>query len=89
LASANQRYNPTDVERLVEKLEDFRRNLETEQQRELLDHLIAGAESLFTREAKEEVIVLEKNFKEAAVSALKPFINSNRGKHECYFWIRH
>ena len=94
MAGANQNsqssasFSQTDVDRLVEKLENFRNNLETEQQRELLDHLIAGAESLFTREAKEEVIVFEKHFKEAAFSALRPFINSKRGKHECYFWIR-
>ncbi|MDQ3853456.1 MAG: hypothetical protein M3299_11535, partial [Thermoproteota archaeon] len=83
LASATQdstssdSYSPAEVESLAEKLKGFRNNLQSEQQRELLDHLIAGAESFFEQETKgETVIVLDKPIKDAAISALKRFINT-------------
>jgi hypothetical protein len=85
----SESYSKNDVERLAGKLKEFRNNvLENDQQRELLDHLIAGAESLFKQETKEEVIVLDKQIEEATISALRPFIDSKRGKPQCYFWIR-
>jgi DNA phosphorothioation-dependent restriction protein DptG len=94
LASTNQAsqssdsYTDEDVNSLAKKLEDWGRSL-PEQQRELLQHLVAGAESLFTRATKEElVVVADKQIKDAAISALKPFIDSKRGKKECYFWVR-
>jgi hypothetical protein len=83
-------YSPDDVHRLARKLEDLRGKLDTEQQRELLDHLIDGAEMFFKEEPKvEEVIVVEKQIKKAVISALRPFINSKRGnRQDLYFWIR-
>jgi hypothetical protein len=93
LASSNQSfqssdsYSDEDVKSLAKKLEELGNSL-PKQQRELLSHLIDGAESLFRQETKEEVIVIDKEIKEAAISALRPFINSKRGKPECYFWIR-
>ena len=81
-------YSNEDVNSLAKKLEEWGNSL-PEQQRELLEHLIAGAESLFTRATKEElVVVADKQIKDAAISALKSFIDSKRGKKECYFWVR-
>lgn len=88
-STSSDSYRSAEVESLAEKLNGFRNDLQSEQQRELLDHLIAGAESFFKQETKAEtVIVLDKPIKDAAISALKRFINTQRGKHECYFWIQ-
>jgi len=88
-STSSDSYSPADIESLAEKLKGFRNNLQTEQQRELLDHLIAGAESFFAQETKgETVIVLDKPIRDAAISALKRFISTKRGKYECYFWIQ-
>ena len=81
-------YSEEDVSALAGKLEEWR-NTSPEQQRELLDHLVAGAESVFTRATKEElVVVADKQIKAAAISALRPFIDNKRGTKDCYFWIR-
>jgi DNA phosphorothioation-dependent restriction protein DptG len=94
LAGANQTsqssdsYSTEDVNSVAKKLEEWGNSL-PEQQRELLQHLVAGAESLFTRATKEElVVVADKQIKDAAISALRTFIDSKRGKKECYFWVR-
>ncbi len=93
LATTNQTSQPSDsysdedVHSLANKLEELGNNLPA-QQRELLQHLIDGAESLFKQEIREEVIVVDKQIKDAAISALRPFINTRRGRKDCYFWIR-
>lgn len=80
-------YSDEDVHSLAKRLEELGNSLPAKQ-RELLQHLIDGAESLFRQEIKEEVIVVDKQIKDAAISALKPFIHSKRGQKDCYFWIR-
>ena len=86
-SQSSDSYSDEDVQSLAKKLEELGNGL-PEQQRELLQHLIDGAESLFKQEMREEVIVVDKQIKDAAISALRPFIDSKRGRKECYFWIR-
>jgi hypothetical protein len=86
-SQSSDTYSDEDVNSLAKKLEELGNSLPVEQ-RELLQHLIEGAESLFKQGTKEEVIIVDKQIKDAAISALRPFVHSNRGKNDCYFWIR-
>ncbi len=87
---SSQTFTDTDVSRLVEKLKQFYDGLQDQQHKELLYHLIAGAETFFDQPIKkEEVIIMDKGIGEAAESALRNFINTERGEDEpSYKWIR-
>jgi hypothetical protein len=94
LAATNQSsqssdsYSDGDVSSLAKKLEELGNSLPP-QERELLQHLVDGAEELFKQQIKEEVIVVDRQIKDATVSALTPFVGSKRGGiKDCYFWIR-
>jgi ribonuclease HII len=87
----SEKFSDEDVKSLAGKLDELSKSKDlTENERALLLHLIAGAESLFTRPIQEEeVIVAEKEIREATISALTPFVNSNKGKkQDVYFWVR-
>jgi ribonuclease HII len=86
----SETFSKEDVESLAKKLEELSKSKDlTENERALLVHLIDGAESFFTQQIQEEVIVAEKEIREAAISALTPFVNSQKGKkQDLYFWIR-
>lgn len=79
-------FTKEEVQSLARKLEEWGQKLPAGE-RELLEFLVARAESL-SEEKKEEVIVIDKKIQEAAYSALKGFIDSKRGLNDCYFWRR-
>ena len=80
-------YSKEDVSSLAKKLEELGNSLPA-QERELLQYLIDGAEELFKQETKEVAIVIDKQIKDATISALTQFIQSKRGTKDCFFWIR-
>jgi hypothetical protein len=79
-------FTKEEVQSLARKLEEWGQELPPGE-RELLEFLVARAESLST-EKKEEVIVIDKKIQEAAYSALEAFIDSKRARNDCYFWRR-
>jgi hypothetical protein len=93
-SSGDVGYTEVQVKDLAEKLEKFRtQELGPDpKQQELLDILITGAEWLLKNETKKEelVLVMEKNFKDATVSALEPFVQrgGKAKREECFSWGR-
>jgi hypothetical protein len=80
-------FTKEEVQSLARKLEEWGQGLPPGE-RELLEFLVARAESLSTEE-KEELIVIDKKIREAAYSALEAFINSKKQKKEtCILWRR-
>jgi hypothetical protein len=76
-----------EVQSLARKLEEWGQGLPPGE-RELLEFLVARAESLST-EKGEEVILIDKKIQEAAYSALEAFINWKRQeKGTCILWRR-
>ena len=87
----SEKFTDEDVKSLAKKLDELSKREDlTENERALLVHLIAGAESLFTRQMQEEeAIVAEKEIREATISALTPFVKHQKGKkQDLYFWVR-
>jgi hypothetical protein len=86
----SEKFTKQDVESLAKKLDELSKRKDvTENERALLVHLIAGAESLFTRQMQEEAIVAEKEIREATIAALESFVDHEKGKkQELYFWVR-
>jgi hypothetical protein len=80
-------FTKKEVQDLARKLEEWGQQELQPGERELLEFLVARAESLST-EKKEEVIVIDKKIQEAAYAALKEFIGKKKSEKGLLFWRR-
>jgi hypothetical protein len=80
-------FTKKEVQDLARKLEEWGQQELQPGERELLEFLVARAESLST-EKKEEVIVIDKKIQEAAYAALKDFIGKKKSEKGLLFWRR-